>query len=111
MWHRHLFFFAGHCKCSARHLLWHRDALPLSKQKDRIDCVWVVNVIGGDTRCIGSAARLCEKHLVKEPSLLDVAGEHLSLVDVLIADRRGQILPARAFRIQRRAGWGWGAWG
>ena len=63
------------------------DALPLSKQKNRVDCIWVVNVIGRDARGIGSAARLCEKHFVKEAAFLDVTGEHFSLVDVLIADR------------------------
>ena len=85
--HRHLLFFSGQRKRSARHFFRHRDPLPLSKQKDRVDRIWIVDVIGRDARGIGSAARLCEKHFVKEAAFLDVAGEHFSFVDVLIADR------------------------
>ena len=52
-------------------------------------------------RSIGSAARLRGKHLVEEAALLHIAGEDFPLVDVLIANRRREIFPARVFRVLR----------
>ena len=58
-------------------------------------------MIGRYPRSIGSAARLRGEHLVEETALLDIAGEDFPLVDVLIANRRREIFPARIFRILR----------
>src|SRR5262249_118833 len=73
-----------------------------SEQEDRIDRVWIVNVIGGDPRCVGSAAWLCSQHFVKEAAFLDIAGKDFSLVDVLIANCRREVFPSRIFGVIRR---------
>src|SRR6476620_5617152 len=98
----HLFFFAGQRQGATSDLFRRCDPFAFTEQKDGVDRIRIVDVIGRDARGIGSTARLCEKHLVKESAFFDVAGEHLSLVDILIADRGGQIFPARVFWIERR---------
>ncbi len=47
----------------------------------------------------GRAARLRSQHFVKEPALLDIAGEDFPFIDVLIADGRREILPMWIFRV------------
>src|SRR5438128_4099921 len=102
MRHVHLLFFAWQRERSDCHFLRHRDPLAFSEQEDCVDCVWIIDVIGRDPRSIGSASRLRGEHFVKEPSFLDVAGEDFPFVDVLIANRRREIFPARVLRVARR---------
>src|SRR5207245_11212345 len=83
----HLLFFSGQRERSTCHFLWCCDSFAFSEQKNRVDCIWIIDVIGRDARGIGSTARLRGEHFVKESALLNVAGEDFSLVDVLIADR------------------------
>ena len=83
----HVFFFTGQSQGPASHFLRGCDPFPLCQQKNCVDCIWIVDVIRRDSRRVRSAARLGSEHFVKEAALLDVAGEHFSLVDVLIADR------------------------
>ena len=70
-----------------------------------IDRVGIVDVIGRDARSVGRARRLGGQFFVKEAALLNVAGKHFAFADVLVADRGGEIFPARIFRIGRRIGW------
>src|SRR6266481_2449177 len=98
----HLLFFAGKSERTTSHFLRHRDAFPFLEQKDRVDRIWIIDLIRRDAGRIGSAARLCGKHLVEKAALLDVAGEDFSFVDVLIANRGREILPAGICRISRR---------
>src|SRR4029077_5250098 len=78
------------------------DSFSFIEQKNCVDRVWIIDVIRRDAGRIGSAARLCGEHLVEKAALLDVAGEDFSFVDVLIANRRREIFPARIFGIVRR---------
>src|SRR4029453_12415405 len=73
--------------------------------EDRVDWVWIVDVISRDPGSIGSAARLRSKHLIKEAAFFDVAGEDFSFVDVLIANGRREVFPPWIFRIGRRIIW------
>src|SRR6266404_1640941 len=103
--HWHLLFFSRQSEGAAHHFF--RDCNPLSfgKQKDRIDRVWIVDVIRGDPGSIGSATRLGNQHLKKESTFFDVRGEYFSFVDVLVANSRCEIFPAWIFRIGRRIIW------
>ena len=103
--HRHLLFFSWQGEGSASHFFRHGDPLAFRKQKDWVDRIWIVDVIRRDSGSVGSAARLGSQHFVEETTLLDVAGEDLSFIDVLIANCRRQVLPARIFRIGWRVIW------
>src|SRR4029077_1634710 len=103
--HWHLLFFSRQSEGAARHFFRDRDSLPFGKQKDRINRIWIVDMIRGYPRSIGSAAWLRRQHLIKESAFFYVAGEDFSFVDVLIANGRCEIFPARIFRIGRRIIW------
>ena len=83
----HLLSFTRQRECSASHFLRGCDPFAVSQEKDCINGVWIIDVIGRDARRIGRAARLRGKHFIKEAALLDIAGEHFPFVDVLIANR------------------------
>src|SRR5213596_119238 len=99
MRHWHLFCFIRQRQRSARHLFRYLDALPFSEQKNCVDCIRVIDVICRNAGGVGSAARLCSEHFVKEAAFLDIAGKDFSLVDVLIANRRCEIFPSRIFGV------------
>src|SRR5437588_10677875 len=102
MRHRHLFCFIRQSQRSARHLFRYLDALPFSEQKNCVDCIRVIDVVWRNAGGVGSAARLCSEHFVKEAALLDIAGKYFSLVDVLIANCRREVFPSRIFGVIRR---------
>src|SRR5258708_20011840 len=58
-------------------------------------------MIRGDPRCVGCPRRLILQHLPEKAALLDVVSEDPTLADILIADRRCQILPFWIGRLGR----------
>src|SRR5215831_14294524 len=99
MWHGHFCLLTGKREGAASHLLRNANAFALGQQKDRVDGVRIVDVVSGYARCIRSPARLRSEHFVEKSALLDITGKNLSFVDVLVADRRCEILPTRIFRV------------
>ena len=81
------------------------NALAFGEKKDGVDRVGIVDVIGRDARSVGGARRLGGQFFVKEAALLNVRGEDFAFADVLVADRGGEVFPARVLRIGRRIGW------
>src|SRR6185369_10619888 len=70
--------------------------------EDRIDGVWIVEVVGCDARCVGRPGRLRLEHLPKETAGLNVSRENGPLADVLVDNGGGEIFPLRILRIIRR---------
>ena len=80
------------------------DALAFGEKEDGVDRVGIIDVIGRDARGVGRAGRLRGQFLVKEAAFLDVRREDFAFADVLVADRGGEVFPARILRIGRRIG-------
>src|SRR5215212_1442182 len=86
---------------AAREFLHRTDTFSFTQEKDRIDRVRIVDVIGRDAGRVGSARRLGEKHLVEEPALGDVRAEYFPFADVLVADGGSEIFPRWILRVGR----------
>ena len=86
MWNWHRRLLPGQGERAACHLLVRGNSLAFGEEKDGINGVRIVDVVGGDPRGIRSTTRLRFNHLVEEASLGDIRGEHSAFAYVLIAN-------------------------
>ena len=103
--HGHLLLFSRESERAASHVFRDRDPLPFGQQKNWIDCVWIVDVVGCDPGSIRGATRLRGQHLIKKAAFFDVTGKDFSFINVLITNGGCEIFPARILRIGGRIIW------
>ncbi len=85
---------------SIAHLLGVKGAI--GQIEDRIDGVGIEDMIGSDARSVGCSRRLRISDLPAKIVRFQPEAEQLSLFQILIAERRNDIFPARMFGIGGR---------